>query len=88
MQDVLQGIGVVAIVLLILVGLVAGWLASIVAGHRGRYMALGVAGAVLAPIVLAALGVTVLAAGGLILLLVIAAAGALAVLLLARLLMR
>lgn len=86
MEGFFEAIGWVAAVFLVLVGLLAGWLASVVSGgrHRGRYMAIGVVGALLAPAVLAAVGVGVLAAGGLVAILVAAAIGAVLVLVIAK----
>lgn len=81
MDAFLDTLGALALILLVLVGLVAGAIAGAVAGrNRLMYLALGVAGAVALPFVLAALGVTALAAGGLVILLVVAAVGAAAVL--------
>ena len=85
MEAFLDALGFVSIVFLVVVGLLAGWIAATVAGgHRVRYMALGVVGALALPFVLAALGIGVLAAGGLILLLVVAAIGAAIVLAIAK----
>ena len=85
MEGFLDALGVVALVLLVGIGLVAGWLAGLVAGRRkGLYLLLGVAGAVAAPFVLAALGVGILAAGGLVAILIVAALGAALILVLAR----
>ncbi len=86
MEDLLQGLGVAALVLLALIGLLAGWLASVVAGgrHRPTYLIVGVLAAIATPFVLAALGITLLAAGGLILVLIAAAIGAVLVLALVR----
>ncbi len=86
MEDLLQGLGVAALVLLALIGLLAGWLASVVAGgrHRSTYLIVGVLAAIATPFVLAALGITLLAAGGLILVLIAAAIGAVLVLALVR----
>ncbi|EYD72206.1 hypothetical protein [Limimaricola hongkongensis] len=78
MEEVLQGIGIVALVVLALVGLAVGWLASLISGGRRRalYMGVGALAAMATPFVLAALGVTVLAAGGLLLVVVVALIGA------------
>ena len=86
MEAFLETVGWLSLVLLVGIGLLAGWLASEIAGgrHRGRYLALGVAGAVAAPLILAVLGVTVVAAGGVLAILLVAAVGALIVLALAR----
>ncbi|MGR3465230.1 GlsB/YeaQ/YmgE family stress response membrane protein [Limimaricola sp.] len=78
MEELLQGIGIVALVVLALVGLAVGWLASLISGGRRRalYMVVGALAAMATPFVLAALGVTVLAAGGLLLVVVVALIGA------------
>ncbi len=86
MEEFIQGVGIFGLVVLIVVGLIAGWLASMVAGgrHRGRYMMIGVIGALVAPLLLVALGVTVLAASGLLAVVLAAAVGAVIVLALAK----
>ena len=85
MEGFWDTLGTVTLILLVAVGLLAGWIAGAVAGRRkGLYLLLGVVGAVAAPFVLAALGLGVLAAGGLIAILAVAVVGALLVLLLAR----
>ncbi|WPZ22263.1 GlsB/YeaQ/YmgE family stress response membrane protein [Sulfitobacter faviae] len=77
MEAFLDTLGAVALIALVVVGLAAGAIAGAVAGrNRVLYLVLGVVGAVALPFILAALGVTVVAAGGLLLLLVIAAIGA------------
>jgi uncharacterized membrane protein YeaQ/YmgE (transglycosylase-associated protein family) len=77
MEAFLDTLGAVALIALVVVGLAAGAIAGAVAGrHRILYLILGVVGAVTLPFILAALGVTVVAAGGLLLLLVVAAIGA------------
>ncbi len=85
MESFLDALGAVSLTFLIVVGLLAGWLAATVAGgHHVRYLALGVVGAVALPFILAALGVGLIAAGGLIVLLIVAAIGAAIVLAVAR----
>ena len=89
MEAFLDVLGAVSLTLLVLIGLLAGWIASIVAGGNTlRYIALGVAGAVALPFILAALGVGILAAGGLIAILIAALIGAVIVLAIARMLER
>jgi uncharacterized membrane protein YeaQ/YmgE (transglycosylase-associated protein family) len=84
-EGFLDALGIVALVLLVGIGLLAGWLAGAVAGRRkGLYLLLGVAGAVAAPFILAALGVGILAAGSLVALVIVAALGAVLLLVLAR----
>ena len=86
MDTVVQTLGVAAIVLLVLIGLVAGWIAAKVAGgHTARYMVIGAVAAVATPFVAAALGLAALAASGLIALLGIALIGAVIVLVIAKL---
>ena len=70
MEAFLDTLGAVALIALVVVGLAAGAIAGAVAGrNRLLYLILGVVGAVALPFILAALGVTVVAAGGLLLLL-------------------
>lgn len=77
MEAFLDTLGAVALIALVVVGLAAGAIAGAVAGrNRLLYLILGVIGAVALPFILAALGVTVVAAGGLVLLLAVAAIGA------------
>jgi uncharacterized membrane protein YeaQ/YmgE (transglycosylase-associated protein family) len=77
MEAFLDTLGAVALIALVVVGLVAGAIAGAVARrNRLLYLILGVVGAVALPFVLAALGITVVAAGGLLVLLIVAAIGA------------
>ncbi len=77
MDAFLDALGAVALIALVLVGLVAGAIAGAVAGrNRLMYLLLGVGGAVALPFILAALGITAVAAGGLLVLLVVATIGA------------
>jgi uncharacterized membrane protein YeaQ/YmgE (transglycosylase-associated protein family) len=81
MEGFLDAVGAVALVLLVLVGLGAGYIAGKVAGRNmALYLVVGVVAAVATPFVLAALGIGVLAAGGIILLMLVAALGAVVVL--------
>ena len=86
MEELLQGIGIAALVILALVGRDVGWFASLLSGRRRRalYMIVGALAAMATPLVLAALGVTVLAAGGLLLVILVALIGAALVLALVR----
>jgi uncharacterized membrane protein YeaQ/YmgE (transglycosylase-associated protein family) len=85
MEGFWDALGAVTLILLVVVGLLAGWIAGAVAGRRkGLYLLLGVVGAVAAPFLLAALGVGVLAAGGLLAILAVAIVGAILILLVAR----
>lgn len=67
-------------VLLVLIALLSGWIAGMAAGRRkGLYMGLDVGGALVLPFLLAALGVGLLAAGGLVAILIAALVGAVVV---------
>ena len=77
MEELLQGVGIFVFVVLAIIGLVAGWLAGLVAGkHKGRFAILGLVGAVLAPFVLALLGLGALAAGGIAAVIIVGLVGA------------
>lgn len=85
MEGFLEGLGVTALVLLAIIGALSGVIAGYIAGNRmGLYILLGVVGAVALPFILAALGVTALAAGGLIVLGLVALVGAVIVLAIGR----
>lgn len=86
MEEVLQTLGVVALVVLVIVGLMAGWIASLIGGarHRLLYMVIGVLAAVATPVLAMVLGIGLLMAGGLFGLVLTAALGAVAVLLIAK----
>ena len=74
MEEVLQTLGWIAVVLLALVGLVAGWVAGLVTGgNKAAYMIIGAIAAIAAPFVLALLGITAVVGAGLVALLVAAA---------------
>ncbi len=88
MEALLDAIGAVALILLILIGLGAGYLAGKIAGrNKSLYLVVGVVAAIATPFVLAALGIGALAAGGLILLALVSAMGALVVLALVQVLL-
>ncbi|SDY45429.1 hypothetical protein SAMN05444004_101480 [Jannaschia faecimaris] len=77
MESFLEGLGTIAFILLALIGLAVGALAGAISGRgKGLYAVIGAVAAVATPFLLAALGVTVLAAGGVLLVLVVGAAGA------------
>jgi hypothetical protein len=81
MEAFFDVVGVAALIFLILVGAAAGYIASRLAmGSTALYVTVGVVAAVAAPFVLVALGVTALAAGGVILILAVGAAFAVLVL--------
>jgi uncharacterized membrane protein YeaQ/YmgE (transglycosylase-associated protein family) len=88
MEEVLQAVGTIGLVFLLVVGGLAGLIASRLQGgrHLARNVAIGVAGALALPLLVAVAGAGFLAAGGLLLVLVTAAAGAVIVLLIAKLL--
>jgi len=87
MEEVLQGVSAVIFVLLAVIGLLAGWFASVVAGgrHRGRYMAIGLIAALAMPFVAAAVGLTALAAWGVLAIIFVSLIGAVIVLVIAKL---
>lgn len=88
MEGFLEAVGWAGLIVLVLIGLASGWLASVVAGgrNRARYLVIGVLAALATPFVLAAVGIGVLAAGGLFAILVAGIFGAVVVLILARML--
>ena len=89
MEAFLEGLGTAALILLAIIGALSGVIAGFIAGRRmPLYIVLGVAGAVALPFILAALGVTALAAGGLLLLGFVALVGAVIVLAIGRAIMR
>ncbi|WP_128253227.1 GlsB/YeaQ/YmgE family stress response membrane protein [Falsirhodobacter deserti] len=86
MEDVLHGIGWAALVLTVIIGALAGWIASKVAGgNRARYIVTGIIAAVAVPVVLGLLGLSLLAAGGLVAVALVALIGAAIVLVIAKL---
>jgi uncharacterized membrane protein YeaQ/YmgE (transglycosylase-associated protein family) len=85
MEGFMDALGAVSLTLLVAIGLVSGWIAGRMTGRNTIvYMILGVGGAVALPFVLAALGIGVLALGGLFLVFAIAAVGALVLIVLGR----
>ena len=85
MEGLLDALGVVTLILLVVIGLGAGWIAGTVAGRRmPLYLLIGVVAAVAAPFLVAALGVGVLAAGGILAILAVALVGALIVLVIVK----
>lgn len=85
MEGFMEGLGAVSLIILVVIGAVAGWIASLLAGgHKLRFILLGITGAVILPFVLAALGLGVLAAGGVLVIGLVALVGAIIVLLIAR----
>lgn len=75
-----------AIIIMILIGLVAGWLASLVMGGGGliRYIITGLIGSVVGSILLSALGVNIGIGNPIISQIVVAAIGAIVVIAIAR----
>ncbi len=89
MEAFLDVLGAVSLTLLVVVGLLAGLIAGTIAGRdRLLYMVLGVAGAVALPFLLAALGIGILAAGGILVILAAALVGAVIVLAIAQMIRR
>ena len=77
MEGFMDALGVVSLTVLVLIGLVAGWIAGRVLGRNTLgYMILGVVGAVVLPFLLAGLGLGIVALGGLLLVFVFAVVGA------------
>lgn len=77
MEAFFEGVGMAALTILALVGLAVGWLAGALTGRsKLTYALIGAVAALATPFVLAALGVTLLAAGGVLLVLVVGAVGA------------
>ncbi|PWJ17523.1 GlsB/YeaQ/YmgE family stress response membrane protein [Jannaschia seohaensis] len=77
MEAVLEGFGIAALATLALVGLAVGLLMGKLTGRSPRlYGAIGAVAAVATPFMLALLGITVLAAGGLLLVAAVGLVGA------------
>ena len=89
METFFDIVGSVVLVFLILIGLVSGWIAGTITGrNRLVYMLLGVIGAIALPFVLAALGVGIVAAGGVLVILILSLLGAVLLIALARALLK
>ncbi|EPX86323.1 hypothetical protein ruthe_01137 [Rubellimicrobium thermophilum DSM 16684] len=90
MENVLGTLGWIMILLLAAVGLLAGWIASRIAGGRNTplYLLVGVVAAVAAPFVLAALGLTALVGTAVIAVLLVALVFAIVVLVVVRAIIR
>lgn len=88
MEAFVEALGWVALVMLVVIGLMAGWGASAVSGgrHLGRYLLVGVVTALAVPLLVIAAGIGALAASGLVMVLLVAAVGAVIVLALVRML--
>jgi uncharacterized membrane protein YeaQ/YmgE (transglycosylase-associated protein family) len=88
MEAFVEALGWVALVMLVVIGLMAGWGASAVSGgrHLGRYLLVGVVTALAVPLLVIAAGIGALAASGLVMVLLVAAIGAVIVLALVRML--
>jgi uncharacterized membrane protein YeaQ/YmgE (transglycosylase-associated protein family) len=87
MEGFLDALGAVSLTALVLVGLIGGLIAGWLTGRNTvLYVIVGVVGAIALPFLLAAIGIGVVAAGGLLLLLVVSAIGALALIAVYRLL--
>lgn len=85
-----QALGVIGLVFLLVVGVLAGVMATAAQGGRNaaRNIVVGVAGAFIVPLVVTILAAGALAAGGILLILLVAAMGAVAVLAITRLIFR
>jgi uncharacterized membrane protein YeaQ/YmgE (transglycosylase-associated protein family) len=90
MEAFFQALGTIGLIFLLVVGVLAGLIASIVEGGRNkcRNVAIGVVGALLLPFLVAIAAAGALAAGGLLLILFVALVGSVVVLLIAHLLFR
>lgn len=90
MEEFFQALGVIGLIILLVIGGLAGMIASAVEGGRNkaRNIAIGVVGALLLPFLVALVAAGALATGGLLLILFLALIGAVAVLLIARLISR
>jgi uncharacterized membrane protein YeaQ/YmgE (transglycosylase-associated protein family) len=90
LAEFFQALGVIGLIILLVIGVGAGLIASKIEGGRntGRNIAIGVVGALLLPFLVALLAAGAVAAGGLLLILFLALLGAAAVLLIARLIAR
>jgi uncharacterized membrane protein YeaQ/YmgE (transglycosylase-associated protein family) len=90
MEEFFQALGVIGLIILVVVGALAGVIASRLQGgrHMARHVLIGIVGALLLPFFVALLAAGVLAAGGLLLILLLAAVGAAVVLLVAQLIAR
>lgn len=85
MEAFLDALGATALTLLVIVGALAGAIAGKIAGRRmPLYVGVGIAAAVATPFVVAALGLGILAAGGLLVILATALVGAVIVLAIVR----
>jgi uncharacterized membrane protein YeaQ/YmgE (transglycosylase-associated protein family) len=73
MEEVLTALGWITVILLAVVGALAGWVAALVtrARNAGLYVVVGAVAAVLAPFVLVAVGLSALVLGGVLLTLVV-----------------
>lgn len=89
MEGFLDALGATLLILLVIVGALSGVIAGRIAGRRmPLYIAVGIVAAVATPFLLAALGLGVLAAGGLLVILAAALAGAVVVLAIVRAVLR
>ena len=90
METFIQALGTIGLIFLLVIGVLAGLIASMLEGGRnkGRNVAIGVLGALLVPFLVTLLATGALAAGGLLLILFLSLIGAVAVLLIARLIFR
>lgn len=90
MEEFFQALGTIGFIFLLVVGVLAGLIASGAEGGRNkvRNVIVGVVGALLLPFVVAVIATGVLAAGGLVLILIVALIGAAVVLAVVRMIFR
>lgn len=80
MEGFIEGLGIASLILLTLVGLGVGLLAGAISGRsKVLYAIIGAAAAIATPFVLAALGIGLLAAGGMLLVATVGFVGAIVV---------
>jgi uncharacterized membrane protein YeaQ/YmgE (transglycosylase-associated protein family) len=90
MEEFFQALGTIGVFFLLVVGVLAGLLASVFQGGRNkpRNIAIGVVGALLLPFVVALAAAGALAAGGLLLIVFLALLGSAVILLIVHLIQR
>ncbi|HET7409797.1 MAG TPA: GlsB/YeaQ/YmgE family stress response membrane protein [Paracoccaceae bacterium] len=90
MEEFFQALGVIGLIILLVIGVAAGLIASTLQGgrNRARNIVIGAVGALLLPFIVTLLFAGVLAASGLLLILFLAAIGAVIVLAIARMIAR
>lgn len=85
MEEFFQALGVFGAAILVVIGAVAGWIAATLAGRNHvLYVVLGIVGALLAPFLLALLGVGLAVGATLLTILLVGAVGAVILLAIVR----